>query len=47
MKDEEKDKKENDADAAIRKLIIFGGVAFVFLSVLLGSYLLGFFDLIG
>ncbi len=46
MKEEEKDRKAEENDALIRKLIIGGGVAFVFLSILLGFKLLGFFSLI-
>ncbi len=41
MKDD--DKKKEDL---IKKLIVFGGVVFVFLSILFGFLLLGFFDLV-
>lgn len=43
---EEKESKEKDSEALIRKLIIFGGFVFVFLSILIGLKLLGFFSLI-
>lgn len=44
--DEKKKKKEDDMDALVRKLIILGGAVFVFLSILLGFKLLGFFELL-
>ena len=47
MTEEEKGKKrEEESEALVKKLVIFGGVVFVFLSILVGSYLLGFFKLI-
>ncbi len=44
--EEKKKKKEAESEALIRKLIIFGAVVFVFLSILIGFYALGFFKLL-
>lgn len=44
--EEKKKKKETASEALIRKLIIFGAVVFVFLSILIGFYALGFFKLL-
>lgn len=41
-----KEEKEKEKEELVRKLIIFGGVVFVFLSILIGFFFLGFFDLI-
>ncbi len=47
MTDEEKKReKEKETEKLIKRLIVFGGFVFVFLSVLLGFKMLGFFDLI-
>lgn len=44
--EEKKKKKEAENEALVRKLIIFGAVVFVFLSILIGFYVLGFFKLL-
>ncbi len=44
--EEDKKKKEAESEALVRKLIIFGAVVFVFLSILIGFYALGFFKLL-
>ncbi len=44
--EKKKKKKEAESEALIRKLIIFGAVVFVFLSILIGFYALGFFKLL-
>lgn len=46
QEEEKKKKKETESEALIRKLIIFGAVVFVFLSILIGFYALGFFKLL-
>ncbi len=46
MTDEEKRKKEAESEALVKKIIIFGAVVFVFLSILIGFYFLGFFKLL-
>lgn len=46
MTDEEKRKKEAESEALIKRIIIFGAVVFVFLSILIGFYFLGFFKLL-
>ena len=44
--EERKRKREEESEALVKKLIIFGAVVFVFLSILMGFYFLGFFKLL-
>ena len=44
--EERKRKREEESEALVKKLIIFGAVVFVFLSILIGFYFLGFFKLL-
>lgn len=46
MTDEEKKKKEAESETLIKRIIIFGAVVFVFLSILIGFYFLGFLKLL-
>ena len=44
--EERKRKREEESEALVKKLIVFGAVVFVFLSILIGFYFLGFFKLL-
>ena len=44
--EERKRKREEESVALVKKLIVFGAVVFVFLSILMGFYFLGFFKLL-
>ncbi len=44
--EERKRKREEESEALVKKLIVFGAVVFVFLSILMGFYFLGFFKLL-